>query len=613
MPKMKINLGTPSAPNWVVMDANNGESVDGIHFRVNSGRLQYSTNNTNWSNAGTDTSDATAVAGNIISGKTAYVNGVKVAGTMPNYSGSEIIGEYATADPDIGVAPHSTGGDYLEVYTKPRSNGYMDGNTIIKTWIKGLTAAKVQTGVSFGVEGGKKLTGTYTSDANATASQILSGRTAYVNGVKVTGTMTNRSTGNHNADGISHVDTTLRFSVPGDAFYGNGATIQRNEPNWLTANIKKGVTMFGKTGTLEPLESGAKIPVSSVSNEEYVIEKYYAKNAYGLNQSAVVLGIDDEKLYVSTSTGGSADRNITAYDHRTGNIVWTRNVGDTTQSAKTALFRNGKLYVLQHGSLDSSQSGRSAVRCINLNTGIIEWSYYTKTGNGACHVHSFDVNDNRVVLNMYNQVGSNYATHRTTMLNAQNGSIIYEDVQYGTDQSHIYSWGVALDNSNNVYVLGDRSSNTGEWRRLIRLSGTTGAYSAQSSVEETYYAQDIIFSNGYIFINRSGTLIRFTTGLVKDAEFSRPSDVDYVNMPILNFPRNGFGASEALLATGRYGFYLISTNGVYKKTKLPYYYNFRTFVSPSGKTIFAHSETYSEVYYNNEATYFLLRKEFTII
>lgn len=48
MPKMKVNLGTPTSPNWVVLDANNLESVDGIHFRINNGKLEYSTNGTTW-------------------------------------------------------------------------------------------------------------------------------------------------------------------------------------------------------------------------------------------------------------------------------------------------------------------------------------------------------------------------------------------------------------------------------------------------------------------------------------------------------------------------------------------------------------------------------------
>lgn len=32
MPKMKINLGTPASPNWVVMDAKDADTLDGKHL-----------------------------------------------------------------------------------------------------------------------------------------------------------------------------------------------------------------------------------------------------------------------------------------------------------------------------------------------------------------------------------------------------------------------------------------------------------------------------------------------------------------------------------------------------------------------------------------------------
>lgn len=47
-PKMKINLGTPFSPNWVELDTKNLDSVEGIHFRINSGFLQYSTDGSTW-------------------------------------------------------------------------------------------------------------------------------------------------------------------------------------------------------------------------------------------------------------------------------------------------------------------------------------------------------------------------------------------------------------------------------------------------------------------------------------------------------------------------------------------------------------------------------------
>lgn len=161
-----------------------------------------------------DTSDANADAGSIKNGETAYVNGKKVTGSMPvKGSGG---GTISTKDGTVGIP-----------------EGYYDGSGSVglsETEKAKLIAANIRNGITIlGVEGSmssteglnpqsKAVTPTKseqvvlpdsgynclsqvtvaaipdnyitTSDANAEADDIKNGKTAYVNGVKVTGSHT---------------------------------------------------------------------------------------------------------------------------------------------------------------------------------------------------------------------------------------------------------------------------------------------------------------------------------------------------------------------------------------------------------------------------------------
>lgn len=100
-----------------------------------------------------------------------------------------------------------------------------------------LDAANIKKGVSIL---GK--TGTYTSDATATAAQILSGKTAYVNGAKVTGNMKTR--------GASTITPTTTNQTINSGVYLSGAQTIKGDANLIPGNIRSGVSIFGVTGTV---------------------------------------------------------------------------------------------------------------------------------------------------------------------------------------------------------------------------------------------------------------------------------------------------------------------------------------------------------------------------
>ena len=104
-------------------------------------------------------------------------------------------------------------------FTKPKKSGVK-----LPTLSNPASAENVQIGYDFIGENGNKITGTHeeepgldTSDATATAANIDNGKTAYINGVKVTGTS-------------NKVDTS--------------------DATATAANIDKGKTAYGSTGKL---------------------------------------------------------------------------------------------------------------------------------------------------------------------------------------------------------------------------------------------------------------------------------------------------------------------------------------------------------------------------
>ena len=157
-----------------------------------------------------DTTDATATAATILDGETAYVGGVKVEGTMPNNGAAEKTLTTTETSYTIPEGYHNGEGTVIVVpETKTVQPSRSEQNVT-------PTAGKVLSKVTVGAIPANLID---TTDATAEASDILSGKTAYVNGVKVTGSMTNNAAVNGTIDGL----TTTSFSVP--AGYTTGGTV----------------------------------------------------------------------------------------------------------------------------------------------------------------------------------------------------------------------------------------------------------------------------------------------------------------------------------------------------------------------------------------------------
>lgn len=129
------------------------------------------------------------------------------------------------------------------------------GRTLIDLTADTVTSDKLLSGYTTHDKTGASITGTCTfnadtTDATATADELLKDKTAYVNGVKVTGKMKNVGAV------AGKITNMLPYTVPIGYHDGSGtvAIDELEKKKLIPANIRQGITILGVAGTMSTTE-----------------------------------------------------------------------------------------------------------------------------------------------------------------------------------------------------------------------------------------------------------------------------------------------------------------------------------------------------------------------
>ena len=132
----------------------------------------------------------------------------------------------------------------------------INGQTKIDLTSDTITANKLLSGYTAHDKSGATITGTCTFDSNTTDAtalegEILSGKSAYINKTKVTGTMPNRGAVSGSISTVNGIYTIQNGYHDGSGTVAIDATEQAKI---VAANIREGITILGVDGSMTGTE-----------------------------------------------------------------------------------------------------------------------------------------------------------------------------------------------------------------------------------------------------------------------------------------------------------------------------------------------------------------------
>lgn len=275
-----------------------------------------------------DVSQVTASAANVLAGTYIVTNQGRIQGTMKN--NGNVAGTISTKDGS---------------YTIP--TGYHSGSGTVKisdTEKAKIIPANIKKGVTIlgqtgTCEAGTTTSGTDTTDATASASDIRSGKTAYVNGRKLTGTIPNQA-----AQTITPGTTDKTIS---SGKYLSGTQTIKGDSKLVASNIKSGISIFGVTGTYTGSSSGSSsgsgLPNTIIAGDTPVIA-----NWTGMNITSTTM--TDTKISITIKRAGTYRFKIPA----------VAKSSFSSGSPTVSLYKNGD-------SANSTTITSSTVECVSFD------------------------------------------------------------------------------------------------------------------------------------------------------------------------------------------------------------------------------------------------------
>ena len=275
----------------------------------------------NGTGGGLDTSDATAISDDVLNGKTAYVKGRKIIGTMTNIGTQN--GTITTKNQNLNITKgYHNGNGYVSIAEGEKSK-IVPENIKSGISILGVTGS-LQTGTS----------GTNTTDATAIASDILYRKTAYVKGIKLTGSMANNG-----AYDINITDASRSIPIP-EGFhdgYGYVRIDSGEKAKLIPENIKSGVTVLGVTGNMQSGGAGKQLKTGTTTQSVIYtglsfIDKFIIYADKISSQGLVNMAYDSTKPHVTLTVCGSYNNYVqqckaltqsTGYSVSGGTFNWT--------------------------------------------------------------------------------------------------------------------------------------------------------------------------------------------------------------------------------------------------------------------------------------------------